>query len=67
MVFDMLIFKKRISGKERATVKKADKKLMARLNKNEFKIDKWMEKVHISSAVRKVIEDYLYVKLSSSS
>lgn len=67
MVFDMLVSEKKISDKEKATVKEAARKLLERLKENEFKIDKWTEKIQTASAVRKVIEDYLYLELPSPS
>lgn len=67
MVFDMLIADKKISDKEKAKVKEAARKLLERLKENEFKVDKWAEKTQTASAVRKVIEDYLYVELPSPS
>jgi type I restriction enzyme, R subunit len=66
-VFDMLVADKKISDKERAKVKEAAHKLLVRLKENEFKVDRWAEKIQTASAVRKVIEDYLYVELPSPS
>ena len=62
-VFDMLNKGKKISDKEKATVKVAAQKLLERLKTNEFTIDSWAEKVQTSAAVRKAINDYLYSKL----
>tara|TARA_B110000285_G_scaffold141116_1_gene157895 strand:+ start:82 stop:549 length:468 start_codon:yes stop_codon:yes gene_type:complete len=54
-------------NKEKAKVKEAAQKLLERLKENEFKVDRWAEKTQTSSAVRKVIEDYLYLELPSPS
>lgn len=62
-VFDMLNKGKKISDKEKATVKSAAQKLLERLKSNEFTVDSWAEKVQTSAAVRKAINDYLYEKL----
>jgi len=67
LVFDMLIANKKISDKEKAKVKEAARKLLERLKENEFKVDKWTEKTQTASAVRKVIENYLYIELPSPS
>jgi len=66
-VFDMLIANKKISDNEKAQVKDAAKKLLQRLKENEFKVDRWAEKIQTASAVRKAIENYLYVELPSPS
>ncbi len=66
-VFDMLSKNKKISDKEKAEVKEAARELLKRLKNNEFKVDHWTEKTQTSSAVRKVIEDYLFAKLPSPS
>jgi len=62
-VFDMLARDKKISDKEKATVKDAARELLARLKNKEFKVDHWAEKTQTAAAVRKVIEDYLYLRL----
>jgi len=66
-VFDLLVVGKKVSDKEKAKVKEAAQKLLERLKENEFKVDRWAEKTQTSSAVRKVIEDYLYLELPSPS
>jgi type I restriction enzyme, R subunit len=66
-VFDMLITGKKVSDKEKTKVKEAAQKLLDRLKKKEFKIDRWADKIQTASAVRKVIEDYLYIELPSPS
>jgi type I restriction enzyme, R subunit len=66
-VFDMLTNDKKISDKERAEVKEAAKELLERLKKKEFRVQHWAEKIQTASAVRKVIEDYLFEKLPSPS
>jgi type I restriction enzyme R subunit len=66
-VFDMLTKDKKISDKEKAEVKDAAKELLERLKSNEFKVNQWAEKTQTASAVRKVIEDYLFEKLPSPS
>ena len=62
-VFDMLARDKKISDKEKAAVKEAARELLERLKSNEFKVDHWAEKIQTAAAVRKVIEDHLYLKL----
>jgi type I restriction enzyme R subunit len=66
-VFDMLSKDKKISDKEKAEVKTAARELLERLKNKEFKVDHWTEKTQTASAVRKVIEDYLFEKLPSPS
>ncbi|MFH6767522.1 type I restriction endonuclease subunit R [Gaetbulibacter aquiaggeris] len=66
-VFDMLTKDKKISDKEKAEVKNAARELLERLKKKEFKVQHWAEKIQTASAVRKVIEDYLFEKLPSPS
>jgi len=66
-VFDMLARDKKISDKEKAEVKVAARELLERLKNKEFKVDHWTEKIQTASAVRKVIEDYLFEKLPSPS
>ena len=66
-VFDMLARDKKISDKEKTEVKEAARELLKRLKNNEFKVDHWTEKMQTASAVRKVIEDYLFEKLPSPS
>ena len=67
LVFDMLVANKKISDKEKAKVKEAAHHLLERLKEKEFKVDKWSEKTQTASAVKKVIEDYLYMELPSPS
>jgi type I restriction enzyme R subunit len=62
-VFDMLVSNKKISDKEKAKVKEAARELLERLKKNEFKVDHWTEKVQTTAAVKKVIENHLFLKL----
>lgn len=62
-VFDMLGRDKRINDKEKAELKEIAKKLLKRLQENEFKVDHWIEKAETASAVRKVINDYLFESL----
>lgn len=66
-VFDMLTKDKKITDKEKAEVKDAARELLERLKKKEFKVQHWAEKIQTASAVRKVIEDYLFEKLPSPS
>jgi type I restriction enzyme, R subunit len=66
-VFDMLSRDKKISDKEKAAVKVAARELLERLKNKEFNVDHWTEKIQTASAVRKVIEDYLFEKLPSPS
>ena len=66
-VFDMLARDKKITDKEKAEVKTTARGLLERLKSNEFKVDRWAEKTQTASAVRKVIEDYLFEKLPSPS
>ena len=58
---------KKISDKEKAKVKEEAHNLLKRLKDQEFKVDKWSEKTQTTSAVKKVIEDYLYMELPSPS
>ena len=53
--------------KKKQKLKEATQKLLERLKNNEFKVDHWTEKIQTASAVRKVIEDYLFEKLPSPS
>lgn len=66
-VFDMLARDKKISDKEKAEVKEAARELLERLKNKEFKVQHWAQKTQTASAVRKVIEDYLFEKLPSPS
>ena len=66
-VFDMLLKDKKISDKEKGQVKEAAKELLKRLKKKEFKVQYWTEKIQTASAVKKVIEDYLFKELPSPS
>ena len=61
----MLARKFRIKKKQK--LKEATQKLLERLKENEFNVDRWVEKIQTASAVRKVIEDYLFEKLPSPS
>ena len=63
----MLIKGKKISDKEKAQVKEAAKELLERLKKKEFKVHYWAEKIQTVSAVKKVIENYLFERLPSPS
>ena len=65
-VFDMLVANKKISDKEKTKIKEAARELLERLKENEFKVDHWTEKVQTTAAVRKVIEDHLFLKLTIS-
>ncbi|MCF1420438.1 type I restriction endonuclease subunit R [Mangrovimonas futianensis] len=62
-VFDMLLAGKKITDKEKAEVKEAARELLKRLKNQEFQVSHWAEKTQTSSAVKKVIEDILYMKL----
>ena len=62
-VFDLLTRDKKVSDKEKAEVKEAARELLERLKKHEFKVNLWAEKTQTASAVRRVIEDFLYMKL----
>ena len=66
-VFDMLMKGKKISDKEKFEVKQAARELLERLKEKEFQVEHWAEKTQTSSAVRKVIEDYLFERLPSPS
>ena len=66
-VFDMLVKGKKISDKEKHAVKMTAQELLFRLKNTEFKVEHWAEKTQTSSAVRKVIEDYLFERLPSPS
>ena len=41
--------------------------LKLQLQQDEFQVDRWAEKIQTSAAIRKVIEDYLYIELPSPS
>jgi type I restriction enzyme R subunit len=62
-VFDMLGREKKITDKEKTALKDTAKKLLERLQSNEFRIDRWAEKMQTAAAVRKVINDYLFESL----
>jgi type I restriction enzyme R subunit len=62
-VFDMLGQDKTIGDKQKAELKEIAKKLLQQLQNNEFKVNRWIEKVQTASAVRKVINDYLFEHL----
>ncbi|MEN8879485.1 MAG: type I restriction enzyme endonuclease domain-containing protein, partial [Polaribacter sp.] len=62
-VFDMLVANKKISDKEKTKIKEAARELLERLKEKEFKVDHWTEKVQTTAAVRKIIEDYLFLNL----
>ena len=62
-VFDMFVANKKISDKEKTKIKEAARELLERLKDNEFKVDHLTEKVQTTAAVRKVIEDHLFLKL----
>jgi len=66
-VFDMLAKGKKMSDKEKHEVKQAARALLERLKEKEFRVKHWAEKTQTSSAVRKVIEDYLFERLPSPS
>ena len=66
-VYDMLTNDKKISEKEKAKVKDTARELLLRLKTKEFKIQYWTEKTQTTSAVKKVIENYLFEKLPSPS
>ena len=66
-VYDMLTKGKKISDKEKAKVKDTARELLLRLKTKEFKIQYWTEKTQTTSAVKKVIENYLFEKLPSPS
>ena len=63
LVFDMLCKQKKISDKEKATIKDAAKSLLERLKKNEFNIIQWSEKIQTSSSVKRQINNYLFEQL----
>jgi type I restriction enzyme R subunit len=62
-VFDYLNKGKTISDKEKVEVKETARRLLYRLKENEFQVDRWVEKIQTSSAVKKAINDYLYESL----
>ena len=63
LVFDMLCKEKKITDKEKATVKEAACSLLERLKNNEFKVVQWTEKTQTSSAVKRKINDFLFKQL----
>lgn len=62
-VYDMLRQGKKISDKEKAEVKEAARQLLKRLKEREFVAERWIEKVQTASAVKKVVNDYLFTNL----
>ena len=65
LVFDMLCKEKKITDKEKASVKEAACSLLERLKNNEFRANQWTEKPQTSSAVKRKIHDILFEKLPS--
>ena len=63
LVFDMLCKEKKITDKEKASVKEAACSLLNRLKNNEFKVNQWTEKTQTSSAVKRKIQDILFEQL----
>ena len=59
----MLCKEKKITDKEKATVKEAACSLLERLKNNEFKVVQWTEKTQTSSAVKRKINDFLFKQL----
>ena len=66
LVFDMLCSEKKITDKEKSSVKEAACSLLERLKNNEFKVNHWTEKIQTSSAVKRKINDFLFEKLPVS-
>jgi len=62
-VFDMLSKGKSISDKEKAKVKDAAKKLLERLKNKELAVERWWENTFTAAAVKKAIDDVLYMSL----
>ena len=63
LVFDMLCSEKKITDKEKSSVKEAACSLLERLKNNEFKVNHWTEKIQTSSAVKRKINDFLFEQL----
>jgi len=63
LVFDMLCSEKKITDKEKSSVKDAACSLLERLKNNEFKVNHWTEKIQTSSAVKRKINDFLFEQL----
>ena len=51
----MLCSEKKITDKEKSSVKDAACSLLERLKNNEFKVNQWTEKIQTSSAVKRKI------------
>lgn len=62
-VFDMLNRDKKITDKEKIEVKETARKLLEHLKNNEFKVEYWSEKTQTASAVKKAINDHLFIEL----
>ncbi len=62
-VFDMLCKEKKMTEKDRASVKKIAQRLLKNLKDNEFKANQWTEKTQTSSAVKSKIHNLLYKEL----
>ena len=62
-VFDMLCKEKKMTDKDRASVKMIARRLLKNLKDNEFKADQWTEKTKTSSAVKSKINNFLYKEL----
>ena len=62
----MLCSEKKITDKEKSSVKDAACSLLERLKNNEFKVNQWTEKIQTSSAVKRKINDFLFEKLPVS-
>jgi type I restriction enzyme, R subunit len=62
-VFDMLNRDKKITDKEKVEVKETARKLLEHLKNNEFKVEYWSEKTQTASAVKKAINDHLFIEL----
>lgn len=62
-VFDMLGRDKKITDKEKNSLKETAKQLLARLKDNEFRVGQWADKPQTASAVRVAIQNYLFETL----
>ena len=62
-MFDMLNRDKKITDKEKVEVKETARKLLEHLKNNEFKVEYWSEKTQTASAVKKAINDHLFIEL----
>ena len=62
-IFDLLKKGKELSTKDKNAIKAIAKELLEKLLANQLKIDHWKDKTQTASAVKTVIQDFLFEKL----